>query len=124
EERATGRGLGGRPAGVTRPPATGTVAWTADGSAFWYTRFPGEERPEADRMFYQQVYFHRLGADWRDDPLVLGSSHGLPRVAEIFLENQYPGDTTIATVQKGDGGEFAHYLLTANGTLQLAAFED
>ena len=29
-----------------------------------------QERPEADRQFYQQVYLHKLGTDWRDDPLV------------------------------------------------------
>ena len=67
-----------------RPPA---AAWPGPptAAAFWYTRYPGEERPEADRQFYQQVYFHKLGTDWHDDPLVLGSKDGLPRVAEIFL---------------------------------------
>jgi len=123
-ETATGLENGDRIPRVTTPTATGAVAWNSDGSAFWYTRFPGEERPEADRMFYQQVYFHRVGANWRDDPLVLGSGDGLPRVAEIAFKDQYPGDTIVASVQKGDGGEFAHYLLTPNGALQLAAFED
>ena len=34
----------------------------ADGSGFYYTRYPqGNERPAEDANFYQQVYFHKLG---------------------------------------------------------------
>ena len=48
---------------VNGATAGGSVAWNADSSGFWYTRYPrAGERPEADLDFYQQVYFHRLGA--------------------------------------------------------------
>jgi prolyl oligopeptidase len=123
-ETATGAETGESIPRVQAPTAGGSVAWTSDGSGFWYTRYPGEERPAADRFFYQQVYFHRLGSDWRDDPVVLGVKDGLPRVAEIFLSSDNLRDAAIAQVQNGDGGEYAHYLLAADGVVQLAAFED
>jgi prolyl oligopeptidase len=123
-DTATGKTVGEPIPQVQAPTAGGGLAWKADGTAFWYTRYPGEERPEADRQFYQQVYFHRLGADWHADPLVLGSKDGLPRVAEIFLGRDNRRDLIVAQVQKGDGGEFAHYVLSPDGVVQLAAFED
>jgi prolyl oligopeptidase len=123
-ETATGKTFGDPIPQVQAPTAGGSLAWTADGAAFWYTRYPGAERPEADRQFYQQVYFHKLGADWRDDPLVLGSKDGLPRVAEIFLGRDNPRNLIVAQVQNGDGGEYAHYVLSPDGVVQLAAFED
>jgi prolyl oligopeptidase len=42
--------------------AGGSIDWKADGSGFYYTRYPqGKERPAEDADFYQQVYFHKLG---------------------------------------------------------------
>jgi prolyl oligopeptidase len=123
-ETATGQAVGEPIPRVQAPTAGGSLAWTSDGAAFWYTRYPGEERAPADRFFYQQVYFHKLGADWRDDPLVLGTTHGLPRVAEIFLGSGKIGNTALAKVQNGDGGDYAHYAMTPHGVVQLAAFGD
>lgn len=123
-ETATGNTVGDPIPQVQAPTAGGGLAWKADSTGFWYTRYPGAERPEADRQFYQQVYFHKLGADWHDDLLVLGSKDGLPRVAEIFLGRDNRRDLIVAQVQKGDGGEFAHYVLSPDGVVQLAAFED
>ena len=123
-DTATGKTVGDPIPQVQAPTAGGSLAWNVDGSGFWYTRYPGEERPEADRQFYQQVYFHKLGTDWHDDPLVLGSKDGLPRVAEIFLGRDNRRDLIVAQVQNGDGGEFAHYVLSPDGVVQLADFED
>ena len=37
----------------------GSIAWKADDSGFYYTRYPqGNERPADHANFYQQVYFH------------------------------------------------------------------
>jgi prolyl oligopeptidase len=123
-ETATGTAVGDPIPQVQAPTAGGSLAWSSDGSAFWYTRYPGVERPEADRQFYQQVYFHTLGGDWRDDPLVLGIKDGLPRVAEIFLGRDNPANLVVAQVQNGDGGDYAHFVLSRDGAVQLAAFED
>src|SRR5437588_2815366 len=123
-ETDTGREIGEPIPRVQAPTAGGNATWLSDNSGFWYTRYPGDERAEADRFFHQQVYFHKLGTDWRNDPLVLGTKDGLPRVAEIFLGSEYPAASTIARVQNGDGGEFAHYVLSQDAAVQLAAFED
>ena len=110
---------------VQYPTAGGSLAWSADGSGFWYTRYPGDDVPEADRHFFMQVYFHRLGSDWRKDPLVLGTADGLPRIAEIFLDNSYSDRAVLASVQKGDGGEWQQWLLRPDGSkTRVADFKD
>lgn len=101
---------------VQFPTAGGSVAWAADGKGFWYTRYPGEEAKAEDRHFFLQTYFHKLGGDWKKDSLVLGTADGLPRIAEIFLNNRYSPDVVLASVQKGDGGEWQHWVLRADGS--------
>jgi prolyl oligopeptidase len=110
---------------VQYPTAGGSLAWAADGSGFWYTRYPGEDAKEADRHFFLQTYFHHLGSDWRKDPLVLGTADGLPRIAEIFLDNRFSDRAVLASVQKGDGGEWQQWLLRPDGSkVRIADFTD
>jgi prolyl oligopeptidase len=48
-----------------------SVAWTPDGSAFAYTRYPDPASvPEEDRGYWRKVYWHRLGDRWRQDELL------------------------------------------------------
>jgi prolyl oligopeptidase len=55
--------------------AGGDLAWTPDGKGFYYTRYPrGDERPEADRDFYQQLWFHQLGTPTEKDRYEMGMS--------------------------------------------------
>ncbi len=90
--------------------AGGSLAWLADSSGFFYTRYPAPgERPEADLNFYQQVYFHALGADPKGDRPSL--TKDLPRIAEIQLEVSRDGKHAIASVANGDGGEFDQWVL-------------
>src|SRR5690349_7599460 len=60
---ATGKRLADVVPGVNYPTAGGSFEWAPDSSGFYYTRYPheGEERPAADRYFYQTVWFHTLG---------------------------------------------------------------
>ena len=110
---------------VQFPTAGGSFAWTADSFGFWYTRYPGPEAPEADRHFNMQVYFHKLGTDPKADALVLGARDGLERVSEVFLDNRYRRNAVLASVQRGDGGEFAFYVLRADAPAQqIATYED
>ena len=72
-----------------------------------------------------QVYFHKLGSDPKADPLVLGAKDGLERVSEVFLDNRYRRNAILASVQRGDGGEWAFYVLRAEAPpLQIATYED
>ena len=100
-------------------PAAAALAWRADSKGFWYTRYPGTERPAAERHFFQQIYFHRLGEDPAKDSNVLGKD--FPKVAEIKLEARFNPQLVIASVANGDGGEFAHYVIDTrrNGAADL-----
>jgi len=48
--------------------AGGSLAWAADNSGFYYTRYPREgERAAEDMAFYTQVYYHALGTPTEED---------------------------------------------------------
>lgn len=112
--------------------AGGSLAWAADGSGFYYTRYPREgERPEGDLNFFVQVYYHELNADPATDRYEVGKE--FPRIAEIMLETGTGGrgaEWVLASVQNGDGGEFMHFLKTppneasTGGWVQMTKYED
>ena len=121
---ATGKPLSDVIPRVNGGTAGGGLAWNADGSGFYYTRYPrGNERAPADMAFYQQVYFHRLGTKTEDDKYEIGKE--FPRIAEIALDASEDGRWTLATMANGDGGEFALYLRGPNGEWrQIARLAD
>ena len=123
-EVATGKELSDVVPRVNFATAGGSLEWKADSSGFYYTRYPqGNERPPEDANFYQQVYFHRLGTDRRQDTYVIGKE--FPRIAEIQLHASEDGQWLIAAVANGDGGEFAHYVMDAAGHwTQVTHFAD
>ncbi|MGA2457357.1 MAG: prolyl oligopeptidase family serine peptidase [Terriglobales bacterium] len=123
-EVATGKELPDRVPRVNFATAGGSLDWKADSSGFYYTRYPqGNERPPEDADFYQQVYFHKLGADPHRDTYVIGKD--FPRIAEIHLRTSDDGRWLIATVANGDGSQFAHYLMdTAGRWTQITHFDD
>jgi prolyl oligopeptidase len=104
--------------------AGGSVAWTASGDGFYYTRYPYPgERPERDLYFYQQIWHHRLGNDLSEDRYELGET--FPRIAEIELETRDDGQYILAEVSNGDGGEYEYWLLEPQGGwTRFARFED
>jgi prolyl oligopeptidase len=109
---------------VNSGTAGGDLAWAPDRKGFYYTRHPRPgERPDEDLGFYQQVYFHPLGGNVDQDRFELGE--GFPRIAEIELETNNQSGQVLATVQNGDGGEFAHYLRMTDGKWkQFSRFDD
>ncbi len=123
-EVATGKELSDVVPRVNFATAGGSLEWKGDSSGFYYTRYPqGNERPPEDANFYQQVYFHRLGTNPREDIYVAGKD--FPRIAEIQLHASDDGRWLIAAVANGDGGEFAHYVMDAAGHwTQITHFAD
>ncbi|HYK16671.1 MAG TPA: prolyl oligopeptidase family serine peptidase [Bryobacteraceae bacterium] len=122
---ATGKEQGAPIPRVNGGTAGGSLAWNADASGgFYYTRYPREgERPAADLSFFQQVYFHRMGADTKSDAYSLGK--GFPRIAEIQLRSSDDGRYTLAAMANGDGGDVAHYLAGPDGVWhQIALIAD
>ncbi|MDO9020673.1 MAG: prolyl oligopeptidase family serine peptidase [Myxococcales bacterium] len=120
----TGRELGDTIERVSNPTGGGSLAWAADNAGVYYTRYPREgERPAEDMAFFQQVYFHALGADPATDRYELGRES--PRIAETELSTSADGRYLLAAVANGDGGEFAHYLRDPGGAWrQITRFED
>ncbi|NTX08397.1 prolyl oligopeptidase family protein [Myxococcus sp. CA040A] len=104
--------------------AGGGLAWNADGTGYFYTRYPrGEERPAEDRDFFQQVYFHKLGTPTEKDTYALGKD--FPRIAMTELETSPDGKFITAMVANGDGGEFMLYLHGPDGKwAQVTKFAD
>jgi prolyl oligopeptidase len=122
---ATGKQIGEPIDRVQYPTAGGSMAWAADGKGFWYTRYPGTEAPTADRHFYLQSYFHKLGAPVASDRLALGKANGLERVSELFLDNRNNRPQIMAMVQRGDGNTWAFYVLSENApALQVGTYND
>jgi prolyl oligopeptidase len=123
-ETASGKKLADVIPRVQFPTAGGDVAWNAEGTGFFYTRYPRPgERPKEDLTFYQQVYFHKLGTSPDQDSYELGKD--FPRIAEIFLDTSAAGRHVLASVQNGDGGEFEHHLRTPGGKwVRLTRFAD
>ena len=100
---------------VNSGTAGGSLAWAPDDSGFYYTRHPrGDERPAEDMSFYQQVYFHALGTPTEKDRYEIGKD--FPRIAETQLDVDRRTGRVLATIQKGDGGEFSHYLRAPDGS--------
>jgi prolyl oligopeptidase len=120
----TGRESGDVIPRVQYPTGGGSAAWLADGSGFYYTRYPhAGERLPGDLNFYQQVYRHRLGTPTDQDEYCIGRE--FPRIAEIHLEASEDGRFVLAIVANGDGGEYAHWLqVPTGGWRQITRFED
>jgi len=107
----TGEEIGEVIARVNGGTAGGDVAWSLDGSGFYYTRYPRMgERSAEDMDFYLQVWYHKLGTPVEDDRYEIGKE--FPRIAEIKLEADEHSARVLATVQYGDSGRFAHYIRT------------
>lgn len=119
----TGHEIGAAIPHVQYPTAGGAAAWSDDGQTIWYTHFPGAERPEADRHFFQTVWVHSFAQGAPADHEV--ALPGLPRVAEITLHYSGVAHALLVTVANGDGGEFDHYVVTADGQVhQVTQFSD
>jgi prolyl oligopeptidase len=122
---ASGKEIGEVLPRVQGGTAGGSVAWNADGTGLWYTRYPRDgERPKEDLAFFQQVWFHRVGTSVADDKQDLTAE--LPRIAEIALVTKPDGRWVLAEVKNGDGGE-AEYFVRPVGKgewVQLSTFAD
>jgi prolyl oligopeptidase len=123
-DAATGKEIAEVVPRVQYPTGGGSLAWNKQSTGFYYTRYPqGNERPEEDKNFYQQVYYHKLGTLASKDTYVIGKE--FPRIAEIALSSSEDGNYILAQVANGDGGEFAHYLMGPNNMwVQLTQFSD
>jgi prolyl oligopeptidase len=68
-ETATGKLL---PDSIERTRAA-SLAWKHDNSGFFYTRYPKKgDVPAGQEVYYRHVFYHALGTDPAQDPLIFG----------------------------------------------------
>ena len=127
-ETETGRLLPDSIPRVQCPTGGGSAAWTPDGKAIYYTRYPRVgEKPAKDLNFYQQIYYHRLGTPESTD--VYSAGGDFPSIGLITLQTSRDGRWLLASVANGDGGEHAHHVLDLSGGMdapwrQFTRFDD
>ena len=122
-DAATGAMLPDVVPGVNGGTAGGSVAWNADGTGFYRTRYPQRgERPDADLPFYLQVYYHALGTDASADRYVVGKE--FPKIAEIDLRSASDGALTLVDVSNGDGGAHMFWVIEDGVPRPLTSFAD
>jgi prolyl oligopeptidase len=104
--------------------AGGDMAWSSDGRGFYYTRYPrAGERPAEDMDFFQQLWYHELGTPIDKDSYILGRD--FPRIAEIMLRMDDRSGRLLVTVQEGDSGRFAHFIVEPGADArQITNFDD
>jgi prolyl oligopeptidase len=109
---------------VNSGTAGGSLAWLADSTGFFYTKhFKVAPQDPEDQNVFQHVYLHKLGTAISSDKYELGE--GFPQIAEIQLVMDDDSGRLLATVQEGDGGEFAHHLRSVEGKWrQFSSFGD
>jgi prolyl oligopeptidase len=50
-----------------------SLAWKPDNSGFFYTRYPKKgDVPEGQEVYHRRVFYHALGSDPAQDPLIFG----------------------------------------------------
>jgi prolyl oligopeptidase len=119
-DTATGQPLPDEIPRVQYATAGGGVAWNADNSGFYYTRYPHDgERAAADMHFYQQIYFHKLGGKPENDTYEIGKD--FPRIAEISFAASSDGRYIGLGVAFGDGGDHEYWLRAPGRPWRLLA---
>lgn len=71
----------------------GSIAWLPDESAFYYTRYPADDR------YNRRVYFHRIGGDPAADEYVFGKE--LARTDWVNVKLSADGSKVFFDVSKG-----------------------
>ena len=65
-----------------------SIAWKLDNSGFYYTRYPKPgDVPAGQEMYNRHVFYHELGADPADDPLIFGEGRDPEDWPDISLSN-------------------------------------
>jgi prolyl oligopeptidase len=81
------------------------VAWKKDNSGFYYGRNPKKgDVPEGDEAYYLHIFYHALGSQPKNDPMIWGEG----RKKEEILVSQLPDDDDrwlLLTAYEGSAGK-------------------
>jgi prolyl oligopeptidase len=109
--------------GVQYPTGGGSATWNTDSTGFWYTRYP-IDGPEADRHFYQKVFFHALNTPTSSDVPVAGLDVPNPKIAEIVLDSSFEFSHHTAIVENGDSGDYRLFTMETGSFTPIGGAED
>ena len=94
------------------------VAWKKDNSGFYYGRNPKKgDVPEGDDVYYLHIFYHALGSDPTNDPLIWGEG----RKKEEILVSQLPDDDDrwlLLTSYEGSAGKNELFLRSLKDDLK------
>ncbi len=63
-----------------------SVAWNADNSGFFYTRYPKPgDVPKGDENYHRKLYYHQIEDDYLEDRLIIGDLSEKEEIIEISL---------------------------------------
>ncbi len=63
-----------------------SVAWMKDSSAFYYTRHPKKgEVPDGEEVYHVKVFYHQIGSDPAQDPLIFGEGRKPQDIPSVTL---------------------------------------
>ena len=95
-ETATGKLL---PDTIERTRAA-AIAWKLDNSGFYYTRYPKKgEVPEGQEVYNRHVFYHAIGFDPAQDPLIFGAGRDPEDWPDVALSND--GRWLLITIEEG-----------------------
>jgi prolyl oligopeptidase len=99
-----------------------SLAWTRDGSGFYYLRFPepGTVPPE-DEQYYGRIYFHRLGDAQADDSLVFAHPE---REVVPLVHVSSSGRWVVITAQRGASDDSEVHVVACPPTREARRRED
>ena len=87
-----------------------SIAWTRDGSAFYYLRFPEPGSvPQEDEQYFGRIYFHRLGDSQALDVLVFEKpdEKAVVPMVHVTADDRY----VVITAQHGASDDSEVYLV-------------
>lgn len=95
-DTATGKSL---PDNIERTRAA-SIAWKLDNSGFFYTRYPKKgEVPDGEELYHRRVFYHALGSNPANDPLIFGKELAAEDWPGVDLSND--GRWLLISVEQG-----------------------
>jgi prolyl oligopeptidase len=77
-----------------------SIAWKHDNSGFYYTRYPKKgDVAEGQEMYNRHVFYHELGSDPAEDPLIFGEGRDAEDWPSVNLSND--GRWLLISVEQG-----------------------
>jgi prolyl oligopeptidase len=77
-----------------------SIAWKLDNSGFYYTRYPNKgEVAEGQELYNRHIFYHELGGDPADDPLIFGEGRDAEDWPNVTLSHD--GRWLLIQVEQG-----------------------